>query len=181
MRLFIGIDIPERFKKKIHAVSEEIESTFPGKYVPGDSYHITIAYIGECDEDMHAKAIEVMAECAANHHTCKIAVGGAAYFGKPEKSILHLTADRHGYLQPVSEHLRRLLSESGLPFDPKPLVPHITLGRKVPVDDKLIRLHFDLGEFTAMGLTLFHSTRVDGELKYIPIHFEKFLSSEESI
>lgn len=178
MRLFIGISIPDRTKIRIKAISDEIMTALPGKYVPGDSYHITLAYIGECDDDMRLCAISAMASCAAHHSPMHIDIAGPDFFGSPEKAILHLRADTAGRLQDVTQHLRQLLADGYLPFDPKPVVPHITLARKVNVGDSLGKMHFGKDSFMAMGLTLFHSCRINDELKYLPIHFEPFSTVE---
>ena len=174
MRLFIGISIPERLKKHVFLLSEELQQVFPGKYVTEDTYHITMAYIGECDDTMREKAIAAMADCAALHSSVQISIDSPAYFGKTDKAILHLRADSAGNLQPISADLRSRLSSSELPFDSKPLVPHITLARKVCVDSRLDKINYGHKTFTAAGLTLFHSCRVDDILRYIPIHFEPF-------
>lgn len=174
MRLFIGIDIPERLKNRISQFSAELQTVCPGRYVNSDGYHITLAYIGECDEEMKSKAVNAMQRCASMYSSVMIDISKAAVFGKEESGILHLRCDKHGLLQPITDDLRRLLNEAQLPFDPKPLVSHITLARKADARMLSKRIFALQESFTGTGLTLFHSRRIDDALRYIPIHFERF-------
>ncbi len=178
MRLFIGINIPDRIKRRIKQKAEEFMGVYNGQYAAGDSYHITLAYIGECDKNMHDLAIDAMKCCCEQFAPVSVDTAYADYFGKIDKAILHIAADSNGLLQPVSEMLRRELDTRELPYDRKPLVPHITLGRKVDLTESKGKLHVEKEEFMAMGLTLFHSCRIDDVLKYIPVHFEAFSGKE---
>jgi len=174
MRLFIGISIPDRVKKQISSISAYFSEVFPGKYTAQDTYHITLAYIGECDDKMRDKVICAMNHCALKQFPLFITTGKADYFGKCDKGILHLQADSGGELESIASDLREKLSASGLTFDPKPLNAHITLARKCRIDQPLSDIPLPRLSFAAMGLTLFHSCRVDDVLKYIPLHFEPF-------
>jgi len=180
LRLFIGIDIPAHIKESIAITAAAIERRFPGRYASDDGYHITLAYIGECDDDMRNRVVSCMKSCAAEYPPVSIDICGAGLFASPPKAILHLHADSHGLLQPVCNYLRSLLVKNSLPFDPKPLVPHITLARKIASDEGIDSIICPEEAFTAEGLTLFHSCRVDDRLRYIPIHFEPFSQKGDS-
>jgi len=179
MRLFIGIQIPQNIRASIYAQSMRMQQLASGKYVREDMYHITLAYIGESDEAMKLLAIECMKSAA--QHACNVILspGIPGYFGKPEKSILHLTVDGGNSLTPVSDELRRQLSAANLPYDPKPLVPHITLARNVAVTDALLSEIYEHVPFVASGLTLFNSCRIDDKLCYVPLEFISFKGASD--
>jgi len=139
-----------------------------------DMYHITLAYIGNSDDSMRILATDCMQSVAKNHNGALLALGKPAYFGKPEKSILHLTVNGANQLNPINDTLRSALSAAGLPFDPKPLVPHITLARNVHITDALLNEIYEHPPFRASGLTLFNSCRIDDVLQYIPIAYAPF-------
>lgn len=171
MRLFIGIALPVDVCRSIARISAAMQKYAPGRYVREDMYHITLAYIGECDEDMRRRATFAMRKCAVDMPRLGLALGKPGYFGKRDKAILHLGVNGGGELRPVSDRLRSLLDAECLPYDPKPLNPHITLARNVSVDPGLLATPVYPARFFADGLTLFNSTRVDGALRYIPLLF----------
>lgn len=174
MRLFIGLEIPAVIRASIRNQACVLSQLSPGKYVREDMYHITLVYIGNCSDEMRILAAECMKSVAAGTKPMKLAPGTVSYFGKPEKAILHLDVKNSGLLQPVSDALRSKLTDVGLSFDSKPLVPHITLARNVRITDELLNIGAPHESFTAAGLTLFNSCLVDDVLRYIPIERAKF-------
>ena len=169
MRLFIGIEIPADIRHTIHAQAMRMQQISPGKYVRDDMYHITLAYIGESDDAMRLLAAECMQSAAESCESPILCPGKPGYFGKLEKSILHLDVINGRALQPISDILRAALSSAGLPFDPKPLVPHITLARNVAINDALLSVIYEYPPFRAECLTLFNSCRINDILQYVPI------------
>lgn len=174
MRLFIGIQIPQDIRASIYAQSMRMQQLASGKYVREDMYHITLAYIGESDEAMKFLAIGCTKSAAQHIDNIILSPGIPGYFGKPEKSILHLTVDGGNSLTPISDELRHQLSAANLPYDPKPLVPHITLARNVAVTEALLSEKYEHAPFVVSGLTLFNSCRIDDKLCYIPLDFIPF-------
>lgn len=169
MRLFIGIGLPDEFRNELRKHCAALEKPAPGKYVRSDMYHVTLAYIGNCDEDMRRAAEKAMTGCG---HLCPpttLETGDTGYFGRPDKAILHLGFSETGSLHEISECLRGLLTQAGLPFDPKPLVPHITLARNVNAQEALKRFAIESRIIPVTALTLFNSCRVDDTLRYLPI------------
>lgn len=174
MRLFIGVAIPVGVRSLIAQLARNMQEFAPGKYVPEDMYHITLAYIGESDHDMRQRAVEAVKACACGFSPPMLFPGNPGYFGRRENSILYLNVNGGDTLQPIYAELRRLLTRAGLPFDPKPLKPHITLARHVDAIDRLLETPVDIPGFSVEGITLFNSCRVDGILSYIPEYFEPF-------
>lgn len=64
MRLFIGVAIPAGVRRLIALQASSMQKFAPGKYVPADMYHITLAYIGKSDEAMYRRAIDSIKTCA---------------------------------------------------------------------------------------------------------------------
>lgn len=174
MRLFIGIQIPENIRESIYSQAMRMQQLASGKYVREDMYHITLAYIGECDDQMRILAIECMKSAAEDVSNIILTPGFPDYFGKQEKAILHLSVIGGSSLMPVYDSLRKHMDAAALPYDTKPLVPHITLARNISITDNLLRERYEYPPFVASGLTLFNSCRIDGTLKYIPVEYIPF-------
>ena len=51
MRLFIGIALPATVRQALSGAAKTMESRMPGRYVPMENYHITLAFLGETDAD----------------------------------------------------------------------------------------------------------------------------------
>lgn len=170
MRLFIGIEIPSNIRHTIYVQAMRMQQLASGKYVREDMYHITLAYIGESDEAMRILAAKCIRSTALITESPLLIPGSPGYFGKPEKAILHLGVTNAQALQPINDILRNNLTAAGLPFDPKPLVPHITLARNVAINDALLSDIYEHQPFRAECLTLFNSCRIDDILQYIPIY-----------
>lgn len=174
MRLFIGLSVPAEIRRLIHSHALRLQEIASGKYVREDMYHITLAYIGECDESMRILATDCMRKTAAHFSPLLLAPGIPHYFGKPEKSILHLTVNNANAIDPVCKSLRKNLAASNLPFDPKPLIPHITLARNVNISDSILREIYEYPPYYSNGMTLFNSCRINDILTYVPIDFAPF-------
>ena len=70
------------------------------------------------------------------------------------------------------------MSDNGFPRERKGYVPHITLGRNVSHDDLVeaeLRDEPLNASMRVNSITLFESTRLNGEMVYSVLHREKFL------
>lgn len=139
-----------------------------GKWVPPANYHVTLQYIGEVDEatvGSLVKMLDSMQEAAETFDwfcdridTFMGRRGTVLWFGSMEP-------------QPAFDRMREALLEkldSGQAEDV--FTPHITLGRKTAPRSELLvmplRMRMD-------NVTLFESTRTDGNLVYRPIASRK--------
>ena len=71
-------------------------------------------------------------------------------------------------LNQLAECVRNNLSAAGVPFDPKPFTPHITLGRKpiVPVAFDLSEIVIPAAEMTVSDVFLYRSDRDENGMAY---------------
>ena len=178
MRLFIGLALDGTAKAALAAVATAMMPTLPARYVPPALYHVTLAYLGERDTAMLPAITALVDRCAATLAPFTLATQRVCYFGKPECAILYASLAPSPPLEAAGASLRALLMRAGEAFDGKPLVPHITLARKAAFADAMLALPDGLppcaATFTAGALTLYHSTRIDGALVYLPIHTAPF-------
>lgn len=169
MRLFIGLELSASLRAEAAYAARYFESLAPGKYVPAENYHITLAFIGETAEEKLRFAVRAMEAAAGGTQPFECGFLKHACFQKPEKAILALLTEERPALLSLAEEIRCRLSENALPFDEKPFVGHTTLARGVNAS-KLCPLPFPFCEKqTFSRLTLFHSTRAEDRLVYLPI------------
>lgn len=174
MRLFIGISIGDQARAALTQAAARMERMAAGRYVDEDMYHITLAFLGELEKAQLEPLKSAMDEVAERAAPIRLSLCGADFFGRRESAVLYAGVDGGKALCPIANDLRRALGLRNLPFDPKPFRAHITLARRVHVADDLLAIPIPPAPFTAEGLTLFHSCRVNGALRYLPIWFVRF-------
>lgn len=172
MRLFIGLSLTGEARDLLY--NRVSGMSIRGQLTEKANYHLTLAFLG-MREEVHAACLEEpVAKTAAQFAPMRLSIEGLDYFGRRENALLYAALAPRQPLQALADTLRRLLTEAGETFDTKPFVPHITLARKADLTQT------DIGKpnvpisFAVDRLTLYHSTRVEGVLTYLPIVEEAF-------
>ena len=175
MRLFIGIGLPCDARDMLHRAVSGL--ALQGRMTAPDNYHLTLAFLGEHDERLQTLQ-GVLAEAARTAAPFQLAVSGLDFFGRRDNALLYAKLKFSKLLQALSDTVRTLLSEAGEPLDDKPFAAHVTLMRQA--DLTAVDLYKPLPPITfqADQLTLYHSTRVQGVLRYRPV-FEAKLTKED--
>jgi 2'-5' RNA ligase len=174
MRLFIGISIGDEAREALWTATARMRKISDGRYAERDMYHITLAFLGELEEGRVDKIKSAMDDVAACARRVSLALSGAGTFGRGESAILYAGVKGEDGLRPIADELRRALAARGLPFDPKPFKAHITLARRVNATEELLGVPIEPIAFPVDALTLFHSCRVNGALRYLPIYAARF-------
>lgn len=170
MRLFIGIIPDEHARVALAAVSQGLALPSPARIVPPALFHVTVVYLGERTEGMLPGLATLVTRCAASAVPFTLAAAGIGFFGTPGNAIVHVAFKPCAPLAALNDGLRAALAEAGDAFDPKALVPHVTLARKAALPSASYALAdaqplaFSLA---AEGLTLFHSTHEGGAPAYV--------------
>ncbi|MCD8232215.1 MAG: RNA 2',3'-cyclic phosphodiesterase [Clostridiales bacterium] len=171
MRLFIGIALPDNIREKIGADADKLKKVIPGRYVVEENYHITLVFIGETDQNDVNVIKRAMDAAVIGQAPVDLSIGRPWYFRKPENAILHMKVEGWKQLLGLDKRLRSALREEGLSFDKKPFNAHITLARKARINlGELNNFPEQKYKLRVNEITLFHSTRVNGVLKYLPIY-----------
>ena len=135
-RLFVAIDPPPEALTDLGAIVDSLEvsrANAPGhstRLTSRDGWHITVAFLGDVPEDRVAAAAAAMRASADRATPLRLAFAGGGTFGKGRSAILWtgLDGDVPG-LRRLGGSLRRDLRRARLPFDAKPLHPHLTISR----------------------------------------------------
>lgn len=171
MRAFIAIELPDEFRHDVAAVSRRLSTTMSGRFLPYESYHVTIAFLGEIGEAQATDAvcaIEDAAEACLGEVPLK--ANGLGKFGRASDATLWLGLQRDPGLMAVADQVRAKLDERGLSYDSHPFLPHISLARRarLPKGD-LPPLAFPV-DAQAERLTLFKSSLSREGATYKPLH-----------
>ncbi len=137
-RIFIAIDI-----NKNRALTRLVESYKLAlkdekiRWVEPANIHLTLAFLGETDEDQVSKAGKIMREAANNYESFEITFNGTDVFRDiSQPRVIWLGIEAPQSLYDLREVICEALKEEGLYRDKKPFRPHLTLGRMKYIANK---------------------------------------------
>ncbi len=173
MRLFIGIAVLPPTRDTLARFAADLPPSFTCLAEPPERLHVTLAFIGQREPEALPGLEAILRETAAESAPFMLIADGLGCFGKV--GVLYASFSPCVALETLAARLRERLLAAGETFDPKPFVPHVTLARKVREDTppRTMVTCFPLS-FPAEALTLFHSTRVERELRYLPLTVSPF-------
>lgn len=122
MRLFVGLKPSDECRKALSDVQESLRGAgITARYYEPSNLHMTLAFIGEWPENISAILPRV-------EQPFSVILSKTGVF--PKARVLWVGAEHSQALDRLAQRVRENLAEQGIPFDPKPFVPHVTLGRK---------------------------------------------------
>lgn len=167
-RLFIAVPLPGRMALTLTKACRQLERTLPGRYVPIENYHVTLAFIGNAPLSLAQELRPLFASAAARTAPVTTQFSDFGFFGPRRSAILWAGLTAGSALLPLAETVRKGLQEQHISFDAKPVRPHITVARKVNVENAAFPVLPDV-QGVMDSLVLYHSTRQNGSLVYLPL------------
>lgn len=132
-RSFIAVELAEWWRGPLLAAQRALEAAVPGqmRWVAPEQMHLTLAFLGAIPPETLVAARLAAEEALAGASPLTLRLGRAGGFGPPS-SLRVVWVDIQGEVERLARLQRRLtaaLAARAVPFDAKPFVPHITLGR----------------------------------------------------
>ncbi len=115
MRLFYGIIPSAQTRDALLRAQDELKIMGRGRFVRADRLHLTLRFLGDCDDEGLIRAQAALAKVAASHPPFPLRLDGLSSFGR----IAHARV----YGGEALQALARDLGEQGK------YAPHITLAR----------------------------------------------------
>jgi 2'-5' RNA ligase len=131
LRLFMGLSLTDEVREFVCGVAATLEEQVEGvRWVPSRNLHVTLKFLGSCDESRVEKLVEVMGAAAA-HLPLTLVVGKVGAFPSLASArVVWVGArDLEGRVQKVYNVLDRGAARCGIPREKRPYTPHITVGR----------------------------------------------------
>ncbi|OQX52525.1 MAG: 2'-5' RNA ligase [Candidatus Cloacimonas sp. 4484_209] len=178
IRAFIAISLPEKIRKKIYLLSENIpHECAKVKWVNPENIHLTLVFLGEISEDTLQK-VKIKCEAATKRHSkFKIFIQNSGVFPdikKPRILWVGVASELQKPLVSLASDIRRSVDFLSLK-DRKGFTPHITFGRikKIYNQSKLEKgiqsISIKTALFPVKEVTIFKSTlKPDGPI-YTPL------------
>ena len=167
MRLFIAINFNNSTKSRLARLRDELKGrSSRGTFPPDENLHITLAFLGECDEKQAASVRGVMDSVAVKPFD--IAIDRVGCFRRNGGDIWWAGARESRPLAALQRELTDKLINRGFDLDKREYSPHITLGRRVETDER----PRDVEPFveTIYSIDLMKSDRVNGRMIYKKIY-----------
>ena len=163
MRAFIALDIPEEFADDTASLARQLGAYVEGRFMLRDSYHITLAFLGEIAEhEISASIGAIDAACNSistdGKNSITLKSDGLGKFGSKAKVTLWMGVSPVPTLMSLADRLRAELDARGVPYESKSFKPHITLARNARIVGKSLPTLMFPDEVRAQSVTLFKST-----------------------
>ena len=160
MRLFVGLRPSEEFRTALSVLQSRLQSAgVAARFLDPSNLHLTLAFIGEWPENISAILPPV-------EQPFTLTLSGIGLF--PEAKVIWAGVQKSSALDHLAQLVREKLTAANIPFDPKPFVPHITLGRKpiVPETVDLSGMMIPPAAMTVEDVFLYRSDRVKSGMVY---------------
>ena len=130
MRTFIALELPELFEDEVTALARQLRDAVDGRFMRRETYHVTLAFLGDVDEAGVRDAMAALDEACAGRAAVELAQDGLGTFGRPHDATLWLGLRPVPGLLTLATDVRAALDAHGVAYDRKAFRPHITLARR---------------------------------------------------
>lgn len=108
-----------------------------------DTYHLTVAFLGDITETDASQVVRILDATAQTCQAPLLSPCGLGKFGKAHNATLFLQLQAHDSLITLAQSVREQLDARSIYFDKKKFKPHITLARRATLQkDTLEHLAF---------------------------------------
>lgn len=168
MRLFIAINFDKDTKDRILECQSRLRKLGRGNFSSPDNLHLTLAFLGEVEEERLEELKAVMDGTAVPEMQLTFSKTGCF---RGDEELWWIGAEENGKLLRLQEELTDALVDAGFSPDRKKFRPHITLARRMNIghveSGKILKSPFST-EIDSISLMLSH--RPGGVLTYTELH-----------
>lgn len=137
-RTFIAVELPDAARAALQAHIARLSRALPRvRFQPPDSLHLTLAFLGELDDERLDAATQAAIAAASTAPPFTLMVAGLGIFGPPSAPRVlwcGVGGDVPTLLR-LQDALADRLEAAGFPRERRPFAPHLTLARfKQPLD-----------------------------------------------
>jgi len=173
MRFFIAFEIPSQNIPSFQAIQDRLSKLIPqAKITDLDKIHLTLAFLGEQEDQLQEKLIEIIKKAVENIPSFEVTpayIDGFPNIHEPNILWVGVKGDIDKILL-IRERVKDGLQSLNLPVDERRFVPHITIAKlreDIKVDQnlevelqKLMTLPFD--PIRISSIKLFESVPNEG-------------------
>lgn len=147
-----------------------------GKYVPPDSFHLTLAFLGEIPGSRLPALQAAVEEVCYNVDACECALGNLGMFGRRTSATLWQGIEGD-CITTLAKSLRASLDTYGFDYDETKFLPHITLMRRADLDYPLACLPSPTLASGTIDTVVIYQSELDSERAHYTSLYEVALTS----
>lgn len=140
LRLFTALELPQPWREDLGRAGAELGRVGAGdvKAVPPDLMHLTLVFLGYQDAGSLSRIEAALYSAASQVPPFHLTLGRVGCFGQPHRLQVVWVGlmTEPPELQQLHQAIALQLEIMAIPFDRKPLVPHITLARMRRASDR---------------------------------------------
>lgn len=132
MRLFTAVELPPPLRTTLARSAGEVLSGMRGvRRVAEENLHVTVRFLGEVPEAEVDRLVEVLGQAGATVPSGVAVLAGFGAFPRPQRPRVLWAGveDPAGSLTALAAQVSQALPPLGVPQDPRPYVPHVTVAR----------------------------------------------------
>ncbi len=178
MRLFVAINFTEDNKACLYQTMQELKKhTIKGNFTHKENLHLTLAFLGETKELENVKVAMDHTVTKLKTKKFSVVLEGLGKFKRKEGDIYWIGVKKNQLLSDLNKTLVSELKKYVYDVDEGEFKPHLTLGRRIVVQDG-----FDISLFEKSipsmiveveRISLMKSERIEGKLIYTEIYDSK--------
>jgi RNA 2',3'-cyclic 3'-phosphodiesterase len=128
MRLFVAVWPPPSVLEELRLAVAEIHTAVPQlRWTLPEQWHLTLAFLGEVDDDQRAELERRLARAAARHAPLTLRLSGAGQFGN-RVLVVKLSGDLPA-VKRLAASAGAAARRAGIPVSDRAYRPHLTLAR----------------------------------------------------
>lgn len=176
VRAFLAIPLPPALQDAIRALQKELGAQLPEvRWTRPENLHLTLHFFGEISQESLEK-IKVSVLCVKGCQApFSVAVGGLGAFPGPRRPrVIWLGLDPAEQLRQLHGNCAAVLRKAGIVTEPRPYMPHLTIGRLKQQQPDLSALcaasgKAVVGRLPVDRLVLYESRLQPGGAEHIPL------------
>jgi RNA 2',3'-cyclic 3'-phosphodiesterase len=141
VRLFVAVELPDPVREHLRSGTERLRSSMDGwRWTPAAQWHLTLAFLGEVDEDRLPELTRRMGLAARRHRPFDVQLAGLGAFNNARRARIlwvGVGGDREALVR-LADSVGAGARRAKVALEERRYRPHMTLGRR--------RAPADLGE-----------------------------------
>jgi 2'-5' RNA ligase len=179
LRTFLAIELDKDTSHILYEIQNKLrENGVRGNYTRLENLHLTVKFLGEINIIQYNNTIKFINRIVQDYNSFVLTLNKIGKFDRRNRMIIWAGLFNNESLAGLHDNIDRELSSIiGLQQE-KSYLPHITLVREAQYHGSFEYIMSKIGvighSFTAQGISLMESARLDGRLTYIRRYFEPF-------
>ena len=132
MRFFIALEIPEKNRKQLNKVQQELRSIIPNaRITDNEKLHLTLAFLGQQPDDLKDQLVEIIKKAAFKISPFEVTpayIDGFPNIHHPHTLWVGVKGDVDKLIL-LGENLEDSLQKLHLPVDTRRFIPHIAIAK----------------------------------------------------